>query len=82
MKASSATTIIKRSQEGRYTISTVEDNGVIETAIYKNPNKIVIVNQYTTRAAAMEDHERWVLFCKDFAPRSAFDVNQRRRMPL
>jgi len=82
MKTSSATTTIRRTQEGPYTISTIVDNGIIETAVFKTPNKTVIVNQYPTREAAIADHDRWVQYCKDHAPRNVFDVNQRRRTPL
>lgn len=73
---------LKRSQEGKYTISTIEDtNGIQETAIYKNRNKIVIVQRYASRDAARAGHDLWAAFCRD-KPRSAYDVTYNQRLAL
>lgn len=72
---------LKRSEVGRYTISTIEDKGTQETAVYKNRNKIVIVERYPSRSAAVAGHQRWADFCQD-KPKSAYDVNLRRRLAL
>ena len=72
---------LKRSQEGRYTISTIEDNGICETAIYKHRDRIVVAQRYPSKTAAIEGHGAWLTYCKG-KPVSAYDVNYRRRMRL
>ena len=72
---------LKRSEVGRYTISTIDDNGILETAIYRSLKKVVVVDRYGTTSAAVAGHKRWEAYCKD-NPKSAYDVTYRRRLAL
>lgn len=72
---------LKRSEVGRYTISTIDDNGILETAIYRSLKKVVVVDRYGATSAAVAGHKRWEAYCKD-NPKSAYDVTYRRRLAL
>lgn len=72
---------LRRSQVGKYTISTIDDNGILETAVYRSLKKVVVVDRYGTTSAAVAGHKRWEDYCKE-SPKSAYDVTYRRRLAL
>lgn len=68
--------LVDNTKVGRYTVDTVyaTDTGLYETAIWKDKNKMIVVEEYSSKDKAKKGHNKWIDFAKT-EPEEAFEIH-------